>query len=52
MSPGVVKMKAQEDYSLENMNLDRKDDDSGDYYNTMLNRNVFLSFCQTFEFLT
>lgn len=30
----------QEDFSLDKMDLDRKDDDNGDYYNTMLNKNV------------
>ena len=40
VSPGKVNKGAEEDYSLEKMDLDRKDDDNGDYYNTMVNRNV------------
>ena len=43
VSPGKAQRNAEEDYSLDKMDLDRKDEENGDYYNTMLNRNVYLA---------
>ena len=35
---------AEEDYSLEKMNLDRKDDENEDFYSTLNNKNVIMGF--------